>query len=655
MNSNFARFVRTYLRPFRFRVVLVMGLAGISGSYFYVLGFITKTTVDDVLQIRPLTGETSGDRTTAGTPADSEEDRSARDPERVLPRGWDSDRPAAMKSRTEKIRWLWAVFALYLIVRFLFAGMTWLFNYIIAFVGNRLVYRVRLDLHQKVQKLQMTFFDRKQTGKIMARILDDVQLLESEVTTTLVEAIGHLAKVLIGIVVLLLINVELALLAFLALPLYAVTYKLFQRPVSETFARMREAYSDTYGILEERVRGVRVVFSFAKERYERRMFFKRLVSIFRLSMRNSMLNASLRAACATISAVAVALILYWGALMVRSGDLTVGELIFFNMSLSSLFMPLVALANVNMVFRQMAVVISRVFEVLDEEISIQDRPNAIRLNRVRGPVIFRNVRFQYSAVAGDVIEDLTFSVRPGTSVAVVGPSGAGKSTLLSLLLRLYEPTGGSILLDDYDIRDIRLSSIRRHVSMVPQEPVLFSGTIAQNIVYGRDGATPEQIMEAARRAELHDFIMTQPEKYEARVEEGGSNLSGGQKQRLALAMAILTDPAILILDDTTSALDAGTEARIQKTLDRVMDGRTTFVITHRISTATRTDRILVLDNGRMAGWGTHDELLSQGGVYRRLYDEQQRPAATYSGVSEPGTDGQSVDSSSAEDQMSRGK
>ena len=640
MNSNFARFIRTYVRPFRFRVVLVMGLAGVSGSYFYVLGYITKATVDDVLQIRPRTEETSPGRAAGEPPANSAENRSARDPERVLPHGWETDRPAATKSRTEKIRWLWAVFALYLTVRFLFAGMTWLFNYNIAFVGNRIVYRVRLDLHQKVQKLQMTFFDRKQTGKLMSRILDDVQLLESEVTTTLVQAIGHMAKVLIGIVVLLLINVQLALLAFLALPLYAMTYKLFQRPVSETFARMREAYSDTYGILEERVRGIRVVYSFAKERYERRMFFRRLVSIFRLSVRNSMLNASLRASCACISAFSVALILYTGALMVRSGDLTVGELIFFNMSLSSLFMPLVALANVNMVFQQMAVVVSRVFEVLDEEISIQDRPDAVSLQRVRGRVVFRNVRFQYSAIAGDVIKGLTFSVRPGTSVAVVGPSGAGKSTLLSLLLRLYEPTGGTILLDDYDIRDVRLSSIRRHVSMVPQEPVLFSGTISQNIVYGRDGATPDQIMEAARRAELHDFIMSQPEKYEARVEEGGGNLSGGQKQRLALAMAILTDPAILILDDTTSALDADTEARIQKTLDRVMEGRTTFVITHRISTAARADRILVLDNGEMAGWGTHEELLARGGVYSRLYDEQQSPAAVHAGLTEGGADGQ---------------
>ena len=635
MNPYLKRFIRIYIRPFWLRVALVMGLAGITGSYFYILGFITKTTVDDVLQIR----SESDAEEVADTPAPAhvrpmnatKDHRIDRDPQRVLPHGWDTDRPTPVKTRSEKIRWLWVVFGVYLAVRFLFSGMNWFFNYNIAFVGNRIVYRVRLDLHQKVQKLQMAFFDRKQVGKIMSRILDDVQLLQSEVTTTFVETIGHLAKIVIGVVVLLLINVKLAAFALLALPLYVLAYRTFQRPISETFARMREAYADTYGALEERVRGIRVVYSFTNERTERRLFFRRLASIFRLSVKNSMLNASLRAVCAAIGAAAGALMLYWGALMVRDGSMTVGELIYFNMSLSNLFMPLVALTNVNVVIRQMIVVISRVFEVLDEEILIKDRPGAVTLKRVRGRVVFRNVWFQYNALADAVIKDLSFSVRPGMSVSVVGPSGAGKSTLLSLLLRLYEPTRGSILLDDYNLHDLRLASIRRHVSMVPQEPVLFSGTISQNIVYGRDGATPGQIMEAARRAELHDFIMGQPEKYESRVEEGGGNLSGGQKQRLALAMAILTDPAILILDDTTSALDAGTEARIQKTLDRVMAGRTTFVITHRISTAARADRILVLDNGQMAGWGSHVELLSQGGVYGQLYEEQQKPAPGIAG------------------------
>ena len=435
MNPYLKRFVANYIRPFWIRVALVMVLAGITGSYFYILGFITKATVDDVLQIRPGSIEDAGagpaDPAQIRPPHGTQGQKIGRDPQRVLPHSWDTDRPQPTRTRSEKIKWLWVVFGVYMVVRLLFAGLNWFFNYNIAFVGNRIVFRVRLDLHQKVQKLQMAFFDRKQIGKIMSRILDDVQLLQSEVTTTFVETIGHAAKILIGIVVLQLINVELAAFALLALPLYVLTYRLFQRPLSETFARMREAYADTYGTLEERVRGVRVVYSFANERAERRLFFRRLASIFRLSVRNSVLNASLRAVCAAISAAAGALILYWGALMVRDGNMTVGELIYFNMSLSNLFMPLVALTNVNVVIRQMIVVISRVFEVLDEEILIRDRPGAINLKQVRGRVVFRNVWFQYNALADAVVKDLTFSARPGTSVAVVGPSGAGKSTLLS--------------------------------------------------------------------------------------------------------------------------------------------------------------------------------------------------------------------------------
>ena len=272
----------------------------------------------------------------------------------------------------------------------------------------------------------------------------------------------------------------------------------------------------------------------------------------------------------------------------------------------------------------MLVVISRVFEVLDEEVIIQDREDAKTLDKVRGRVSVRNVSFRYTDAGDDVLRDLNFVVRPGTSVAVVGPSGSGKSTLVSLLMRLYEPTEGKIILDDYDIQDVKISSLRHHISMVPQEPVLFSGTIADNIRYGQSHTTPEQVMAAAQAAELHDFIMTLPEKYEAPVEERGTNLSGGQKQRLAFAMAVVTDPSILILDDTTSALDAKTEAKIQETLDHLMEGRTTFVITHRISTAMRADRILVLDNGRMAGWGVHDDLIEECEVYRLLYEQQQK-------------------------------
>lgn len=633
MNPNLRRFVKTYIKPFWFRMAMVMLMAGVTSSYMFILGFITKMTVDQVLQVRPDSTVVVGSETglfslrDKGRPK-SEASRPQRDPNRVLPHGWDEERGLAKKSKAEQLQWLWIVFFVYLTVRMIFSAINWFFNYNIAFVGQRIVFRIRLDLHQKVQKLQMTFFDRQQTGKIMSRILDDVQLLQGEVTTTFVSTIGHVAKILIGIVVLLSINVKLAVFALLALPLYVITYKFFKKGISVTFTRMRETYANTYGLFEERVRGIRVVYSFVRERGERRRFYNRLATIFRLAIKSSMLNTGLGATCSVISAIASALIFYWGALMVRDGSITVGELIYFNMSLGNLFMPLVALTNVNAVIQQMMVVISRVFEVLDEELLIQDRPGAVSLDKIRGRVMFRDVWFRYNDLADNVIKGLDFEVKSGTSVAVVGPSGGGKSTLLNLLLRLYEPTEGKILLDDYDLRDIKISSIRKHVSMVPQEPVLFSGTIAENIVYGRDGATPDQIMLASQRAELHDYVMTLPEKYEARVEERGSNLSGGQKQRLAFAMALLTDPSILILDDTTSALDAKTEARIQVTLDKIMEGRTTFVITHRISTAMRADRILVLDTGRMDGWGTHEELLAQGGVYRELYDQQSGAAGS---------------------------
>lgn len=615
------RFVKTYIRPFWVRMIAVMIMAGVTSSYSFILGYITKVTVDDVLQLKPeitaMANARGGDPVYPGDVAPPK-----RDPQLSLPWREAIEARTVEKTRTEKLEFLWFIFFAYVAVRSGFAAINWFYTYHIAYVGQRIVYRIRLDLHQKIQRLQMTFFDRQQTGKIMSRLLDDVQLLQSEVATTFVQTTRHVARIILGVIILLTINVELAIVAFLALPVYLVTYKAFQKAISVAFTRMRETYADTYGMLEERVRGVRVVLSFAKERGEYRAFYKRLVQIFRLALRSSMLNTGLGAACSAISAVATAFILYLGALKVRGGDISVGDLIYFHMSVGNLFQPLVALANVNATLQQMVVIVSRVFEVMDEEVVIQDRPNAARLEKVRGRIVFQDVSFRYSEAGDYVLKDISFRVRPGMSLAVVGPSGAGKSTLVNLLLRLYEPSEGYIQLDDYDLRDIRLSSLRNHISVVPQEPVLFSGTIAENIVYGREGATADQIMNAAKAAELHEFVMSLPEKYEARVGERGSNLSGGQKQRLSFAMAMLTDPSILVLDDTTSALDAKTEARIQETLSRIMKGRTTFVITHRISTAMRADRILVLDNGRAVGWGTHEELVVQEGVYKELHDQQ---------------------------------
>ena len=619
--ENLKRFTILYIKPYWGRMLLVIVMATITSSYMFLLGFISKITVDEVLQLKPA-GEVVSEAHMQSLI--QEERRPKRDPQATIPGLGKEGGITLPKTRTEKLAWLGWIFILYLVVRSFFATLNWFYTYSIAYVGQRIVFRIRLALHEKVQQLQMTFFDRQQTGRIMARIVDDVGLLQSEITTTFVETLRHVARILMGTAILFTIDVKLALMAFVALPAYVVTYKVFQRPIANVFMRFREDYSEVSALLEERSKGIRLILSYARERREFRDFFRRLIGLYRLGVKQSVLSSALGSVCSVVGGIAMGLIFYFGALQVRGGMMTVGELVYFSMSMGNLFSPLVALANVNATLQQMLVVISRVFEVLDEEVIIRDREDAQTLDKVRGRVSFRNVSFRYTDAGDDVLRDLNFVVRPGTSVAVVGPSGSGKSTLVSLLMRLYEPTEGKIILDDYDIQDVKISSLRQHLSMVPQEPVLFSGTIADNILYGQADTSPEQVMAAAKAAELHDFIMTLPEKYEAPVEERGTNLSGGQKQRLAFAMAVVTDPSILILDDTTSALDAKTEAKIQETLDHLMEGRTTFVITHRISTAMRADRILVLDNGRMAGWGFHDDLIEECEVYRLLYEQQQK-------------------------------
>ncbi len=619
--ENLKRFTILYIKPYWGRMLMVIMMATITSSYTFLLGFISKITVDEVLQLKPA-GEVVSEAHMQSLI--QEERRPKRDPQATIPGLGKEGGIMLPKTRTEKLEWLGWIFILYLVVRSFFATLNWFYTYSIAYVGQRIVFRIRLALHEKVQQLQMTFFDRQQTGRIMSRIVDDVGLLQSEITTTFVETLRHVARILMGTAILFTIDVELALMAFVALPAYVVTYKVFQRPIANVFMRFREDYAEVSALLEERSKGIRLILSYARERREFRDFFRRLIGLYRLGVKQSVLSSGLGAVCSVVGGIAMGLIFYFGALQVRGGVMTVGELVYFSMSMGNLFSPLVALANVNATLQQMLVVISRVFEVLDEEVIIRDREDAKTLDKVRGRVSFRNVSFRYTEAGDYVLRDLKFVVRPGTTVAVVGPSGSGKSTLVSLLMRLYEPTEGKIILDDYDIQDVKISSLRQHLSMVPQEPVLFSGTIADNILYGQAHTTPEQVMAAAKAAELHDFIMTLPEKYEAPVEERGTNLSGGQKQRLAFAMAVVTDPSILILDDTTSALDAKTEAKIQETLDHLMEGRTTFVITHRISTAMRADRILVLDNGRMAGWGFHGDLIEECEVYRLLYEQQQK-------------------------------
>lgn len=618
----FLRLLRDYIRPYWLIMVIALVLSAISSGQFFLLGYMTKVTVDDVLQI-------SG-RDEAKSRSRAEEVRPNEDKGRLqeIPPHRDEARPQRnapprKKTEREKIRLLILLFFAFLSVRVFFTGIQWIYSYQVTYVGQRIVFHIRRQLHEKLQNLQLTYFDRQQTGKLMSRVLDDVGVIQQNVTQVFVDLVTNVFRLLIGCLILLSLNGKLAIIAFLTLPFYAITYQTLRTRIRVVNRAIRRQIAEIYGLLEERVAGIRVIFSFARERAEALMLHRKLSKLMRQRVKNTTQNTMLTALSTFISAIGTSFVLYFGAYMVRAGSLTIGELLFFNQSLLNMFEPITALAQMNIQVQWMTIVVVRIFEILDEDIKIKDAPDAIRLDRILGRVTFQDVSLRYSGAIRDALHRVSFDILPGTAVSVVGPSGSGKSSLVNLLLRLYDPTEGRILIDGHDLRDIRLSSLRQHIGLVPQEPILFSGTIAENITYGRFDATPEQIMTSAKAAELHDFVMTLPDKYESHVGERGTNLSGGQKQRMAFAMALLTDPNILILDDSTSALDAETEAKIQKTLDRIMEGRTTFIITHRISTAMRADTIVVLDNGRVADIGTHEELIAREGIYYRMYEQQR--------------------------------
>jgi len=502
-------------------------------------------------------------------------------------------------------------------------------NYLIGWLGQRVVFDLRFQSYRHLNRLSLSYYDQRQTGKIMARVVDDINVIQYMITGGFVQLITDLLTLLLVIPVMFWMDRQLAMVALCIVPVYVVIYKLFLRKIRPLSVEMRERWDALLGGLQEKLAGIAVVKAFVRESYETDRFMADVAHNFRLGMTQAKLNRGLGLFATVIRAIGTGCIYWLGAKMVYGKQIQPGELIAFTAYLAYLYDPTVRVVDFNVQAQWAAAAMDRVFETLDTRPEITDTENAVSLTEIRGEVEFRNVTFGYDRKR-PVLKWIDLKVRPGEVIALVGPSGAGKTTMVNLIARFYDVNDGSVLIDGIDIRQIRLETIRRQIGYVSQESLLFSVTLSENISYGRKDATEEQIVEAAKSADLHEFILSLPDGYDTKVGEDGIKLSVGQKQRLSIARATLTDPRILILDDATSALDSHTESRVQEALERLMQGRTNFVIAHRLSTIMNADRIIVMDAGEIQDIGTHRDLVRRPGVYRDLYEEQFKSAGLVS-------------------------
>ncbi len=498
-------------------------------------------------------------------------------------------------------------------------GQSYLMNY----VGQRVIIDIRRAVFEKLQRLSLSFYDKHKTGTIMSYVTNDVGALQSAMVDNVVEMITESVILIASIVMMLYLDWKLFLVTFSTFPIVLWFIDTFGKRIRKSGSRIQEATADITSVLQEVASSPRVIKSFVREGYEIERFNKENINNFRANMKYAQLSSTLTPTIEFVAAVGVSVILWYGGNSVIDGTITAGSLVAFLTYAVNISNPIKRLSRVIGNIQKALAAAQRVFGVLDLPERIKDAPDAKVLPSVKGDVQFKNVSFAYNS-GEEVLNNISFDVKPGEVIAFVGPSGAGKSTVASLLPRFYDVTDGSITIDGHDIRNVTLNSLREQVGIVPQETVLFNGTVYDNILYGRLDATPEEVEAAAKAANAHDFIMGLPDGYNTMLGDRGVNISGGQRQRISISRAILKNPQILILDEATSALDTESERVVQEALNRLMVGRTSFVIAHRLSTIKNADKIMVLEKGRLVEQGNHDELMAADGLYAHLYKIQYR-------------------------------
>ncbi|MDF0725928.1 ABC transporter ATP-binding protein [Cytobacillus sp. S13-E01] len=496
-------------------------------------------------------------------------------------------------------------------------------QYFAQWVASKILYDIRDQLFRHIQKLSLRYYSNTRIGEVISRVINDVEQTKSFVVTGLMNLWLDLFTILIAVVIMLTMDPLLTVVSLLLFPFYGLSVKHFYGKLRVLTRDRSQALAEVQGYLHERVQGMPVIRSFAIEDQEQKRFDQQNSNFLTKALNHTSWNAKTFAVVNTITDIAPLLVIGFAGYQVINEDLTVGTMVAFIAFIDRLYNPLRRLVNSSTTLTQALASMDRVFEFADEKYDIEDKPNAINCPDVKGYVRFENVSFTYNEEDSDVLHNVSLDVNQGETVALVGMSGGGKSTLVGLIPRFYDVTEGRIHLDGIDIRDLKVRSLRDKIGMVLQDTILFSESVRTNILLGKEDATEEDIILAAKAANAHEFITNLPQGYETKIGERGVKLSGGQKQRLAIARVFLKNPPLLILDEATSSLDLESEHLIQEALEKLAKNRTTFIVAHRLSTITHADKIVVIEHGEIVEVGNHYELMKAEGNYYRLFQVQQ--------------------------------